>query len=193
MTPLSHAYRRVALLGFMGAGKTTVGRLLAPILGWRFLDTDEILVERHGASIASLFERFGEPRFREWEAEVVASALAQDEAVIALGGGAVEHAGTREVLFGDAGTLTVFLETPLPVALTRCAGEPGPPVRPVLADAERLHARFTSRLPLYRSSRLAILTEKRTPAELAGGIAEAARLSTRRTNGSAAVSSPDAV
>ncbi len=157
----------------MGAGKTTVGRLLAPMLGWRFLDTDAMLVERHGASIALLFEQHGEARFREWEASVVASALSEEQVVIALGGGAVEHAATRALLFGDAGTMTVFLETPLPVALARCAAEPGAASRPVLADAERLHTRFTGRLPLYRSSRLALVTENRTPAALARALAEA--------------------
>ncbi len=154
----------------MGAGKTTVGRLLAPMLGWRFLDTDEMLVERHGASIAELFERFGEARFREWEAEVVASALAQDEAVIALGGGAVEHAGTRELLFGDAGTLTVYLQVPLAVALERCEADDGGAVRPVLADGSRLEQRHAIRLPSYRQAQLILFPEIEQPTQLAGKI-----------------------
>ncbi len=157
----------------MGAGKTTVGRLLAPMLGWRFLDTDAVLVERHGTSIASLFEQFGEARFREWEASVVASALAEEQVVVALGGGSVEHFESRKLLVEDSTTLTVFLEVPLTMALQRCASEPGASVRPVLADAECLRSRYAARLPLYRSACLALATENITPAALARAVAEA--------------------
>ncbi len=158
-------------MGFMGAGKTTVGRMLAPMLGWRFLDTDEMLVERRGASIAAIFEQFGEAQFREWEAAVVASAFTEDGVVIALGGGAVEHTQTQALLGTAPSTLTIFLETPLPIALARCASELEAQVRPVLADAERLHARYAARLPLYRSGRLTLPTEAQTPAALARAIA----------------------
>ncbi len=164
-------YRRVALLGFMGAGKTTVGGLLAPMLGWRFLDSDALLVERHGCSIADLFAKHGEAQFRDWEAAVVAEALAQQQVVVALGGGAVEHPRTRALLAGEPGTLTVFLETQLPVSLARCASEPGAALRPVLADVEHLHNRFTTRLPLYRSAHLTLSTEAQTPSALARAIA----------------------
>ncbi len=157
----------------MGAGKTTVGRLLAPMLGWRFLDTDEILVKRHNASIASIFEEHGEPRFREWEAAVVASALQENEVVIALGGGAVEHAGTRALLAGTPETLTVFLEAPLAVAIARCTAESGAAARPVLADAARLQARHGARLPLYRSARLVLDTKAQTPEALARAVVDA--------------------
>ncbi len=157
----------------MGAGKTTVGRLLAPMLGWRFLDTDAMLIERHRASISSLFQDFGEPQFREWEAEVVAETLGQEKTVIALGGGAVEHPATQALLYSRPGTLTVFLETPLPVALARCASEPGASVRPVLAEAELLQTRYAMRLPMYRSAHLTLPTENKTPAALARAIVEA--------------------
>ena len=153
-----------------------MGRLLAPLLGWRFVDTDAVLVERYRASVASLFAEHGEPRFREWEAEVVAEALAGEQVVVALGGGAVEHPQTQPLLGSDNGTVTVFLEVPLTVALARCASEPGSAARPVLANAERLQARYRTRLPLYRSAHLALPTETQSPIALARAIAEAVEL-----------------
>ncbi len=171
--PSRAPYRRVALLGFMGAGKSTVGRLLAPMLGWRFIDTDALLVERHGASIADLFAKHGEPQFRAWEAAAVAEALALDNTVIALGGGAIEHCETQALLHSDPDTFTVFLETPLHVSLARCAAEPGASVRPVLAESERLEKRYASRMPMYRLALLTLPTEGLASETLARTIAEA--------------------
>lgn len=166
---------RVVLLGFMGAGKTTVGRLLAPLLGWRFLDMDAMLMARHGATVPMLFERFGEPRFRAWEAEAVAEALAEKDVVIALGGGALEHAGTLGRVFSDPGSFTVFLEAPLPVSLKRCGGRAGARFRPVLADPARVEQRYAERLPAYQRARLTLRTSDRTPPALARSIAGALR------------------
>ena len=97
-------YRRVVLTGFMGAGKTTVGRLLAPLLGWRFLDADHVLTERTGLLIPELFERHREVGFRALEAEVVESLLTETKIVLALGGGALEHAETRQRVTRDRGS-----------------------------------------------------------------------------------------
>ena len=157
----------------MGAGKSTVGRLLAPLLGWRFLDVDAVLTERWGASVAALFENHGEAWFREREAGATAELLAHEEAVIALGGGAVEHPGTRAVLAATPDTLIVYLEAPLALALARCAGEPGAAVRPILEDAALLERRFHTRLPLYQAAHLTVPTEGRAPAELAALIRDA--------------------
>src|SRR5579864_9418816 len=79
----------VALTGFMGAGKTTVGRALADLLKWRFVDLDSEIESRYGQSIPEIFAARGERRFRELEAEALRSVLEQPTgpAVIALGGG----------------------------------------------------------------------------------------------------------
>ncbi len=79
--------KHLALIGFMGAGKTTVGRQVAERIGRPFVDTDEEIEKRHGP-IPELFER-GEPEFRRLEEQIVAEALAGPKAVIALGGGAI--------------------------------------------------------------------------------------------------------
>ncbi|GAA4668751.1 shikimate kinase [Frondihabitans cladoniiphilus] len=90
--------RPIVLIGPMGAGKTSVGKRVAKALGRPFVDTDKLLVSRHGA-IAALFETHGEPHFRELERAAVAETLASDDvAVVSLGGGAVLDESTRALL-----------------------------------------------------------------------------------------------
>ena len=157
----------------MGAGKSTAGFLLAPLLGWRFLDVDAVIVERAGETIAALFARYGEPWFRELEAVTAAELLRERNAVIAFGGGAVEHEGTQAKLAGDTATLVVHLQTSLAVSLARCREEPGAASRPVLAEEAALEQRYAQRLPLYRAAHLTVETAARTPLEVARVIADA--------------------
>ena len=156
----------------MGAGKSTVGRLLGPLLGWRFVDADAVVAEHAGAPIAELFSRYGEPWFREREAAAIEQLLTGENLVLALGGGAVEHPGTRTLLATKPETLVVYLEAPLAISLARCAAEPGAALRPVLENTSLLENRFQTRIPLYRAAHRTIATEGRTPAELAATIRE---------------------
>ncbi len=158
---------RIVLTGFMGAGKSTLGALLAAELSWRFADVDQVLVTAEGLSIDELFDQAGEARFRELEEGVIASLLHLDHAVIALGGGALESAATRELLLHASGTHVIFLDTPLEIALTRCAQQSGAALRPVLRDQAALEARFRRRLEQYRLAHLTVSTVDRTPSLLA--------------------------
>jgi shikimate kinase len=155
---------RVVLTGFMGAGKSTVGALLAARLGWRFVDVDQELVAEHGIPIAGLFSRHGEAGFRLLEAAAFQRCVHLEQAVIALGGGALESPSTRNLLLGSPGTQVVFLETPLPVALARCAADGA--IRPVLAEAALVETRFERRLEHYRQAHHTIDTAERTPGEV---------------------------
>src|SRR3954468_3343046 len=96
MAPPVHA--PVVLVGFMGAGKSTVGRMVASRLGVGFADSDDVITERTGRSPRDIFAMEGETVFRALEREAVRDLVAGDAGVVALGGGAVEDAGTREVL-----------------------------------------------------------------------------------------------
>jgi shikimate kinase len=164
---------RIVLTGFMGAGKSTLGPVLGSQLGWRFADIDDLLVEQHGLSIAALFERDGEAAFRRMEEQAIARALGWDQTVLALGGGALESESTRERLLGSPGTRIVFLETPLEVALERCAQQTGGAVRPVLKDRAALAERFHRRLEHYRQAHHTLSTHGRTPQELAQRLLDA--------------------
>ena len=162
--------RRLVLTGFMGAGKTTVGRLLAARLGWEFLDLDAYIESRSGLSVPAIFATHGERRFRRLESSALASALSRDRLVLALGGGAPEVLTNRLLLEQTPGTSTIFLDAPFSTLFDRCttqtldpaaAPTPSAPalpeqLRPLLADRAAAEARFLVRHPIYR--RLAHLT-----------------------------------
>lgn len=143
----------------MGAGKSTVGRLLAGRLGWRFLDLDTLIEVDAADTISNLFRVHGEPGFRRLESLALVRALAQPETVLALGGGAPETLTNRLLLEQTPGTLTVFLAAPFATLLERCLAEAavlGALHRPNLQDRAAAEARFQARLQHYR--RLAHLT-----------------------------------
>jgi shikimate kinase len=138
----------------MGAGKSTIGRLLAARLNWQFLDLDAHLEARTGATIPQLFERHGEAHFRRLESTALASALGHDHTVLALGGGTPEELTNRLLLEQTPATFTIFLDAPFPTLFDRCMLQDI--ARPVLEDPAAAQLRFNKRHPLYR--RLANLT-----------------------------------
>jgi shikimate kinase len=132
----------IVLVGFMGAGKTTVGRLLAGSLGVDFADSDLVIEERAGRPIREIFASEGEASFRALEHQVIGELLDGPGIVLALGGGAVEHPATAERLKDFD---VVYLEVPYEDALARVGGDEG---RPLLAQAD-LPDRYRRRLPSY--------------------------------------------
>jgi len=170
--------RRLVLTGFMGAGKTTVGRLLAARLNWDFLDLDAYIESRAGLTVPSIFATHGERRFRRLESAALASALSRDRLVLALGGGAPEVLTNRLLLEQTPATATIFLDAPFPTLFDRCmmqaltpapaSAEPPPPgsLRPLLADPAAAEARFLLRHPIYlRLAHLTLDTASLTPDE----------------------------
>jgi len=148
--------RPVAMIGPMGAGKSSIGKKLSRRLGVGFLDADRLLVQRHGP-VAEIFARDGEPRFRELEREVVAEALAST-GVVSLGGGAVLDPLTRERLRGAS----VVLLTVTPEAVAdRLAGSS----RPLLAQGgmDAWRAIALEREPVYRSLADLVVDTSRRP------------------------------
>lgn len=117
------------LVGFMGAGKSTVGRVLAERLGVDLIDTDAEIVRRTEQSIPEIFTGLGPARFREIERDVVADVLVRHRGVVALGGGAVTTAAVREAL---AGHRVVHLRVTAESGYARVAGTD----RPLLASAD---------------------------------------------------------
>ncbi len=121
----------IILCGFMGTGKTTVGKLVAERLGWRFVDTDQVIESRDGRSIKAIFAQDGEAAFRRMEAELCAELVGWRRTVIATGGGIVLEPANRENL-ASAG-LVVCLEAPASEIVGRLSGVTD---RPLLADAD---------------------------------------------------------
>jgi shikimate kinase len=166
--------RRIVLTGFMGSGKSTVGPLIAHRLGWSFLDVDEVIESEAGITIAEIFARYGEAEFRHREKETVARLASGDRMVLALGGGAIEHTPTRELLISSPGTFLVHLEVGLNTALARCRGAEH--TRPLLADQANLEGRYQRRLPLYRSAHLSVAVDALSPEEVVDAILRASNL-----------------
>ena len=139
----------VALVGFMGAGKSAVGERLAKALALQFVDTDR-LIEAIAGPIPEIFADRGEQGFRVLEAEVVTAAItaAQERpCVLALGGGAVLSAEVRAAL--ERLTHVVWLDAPVDVLWARVAGA-GTHGRPLAADEHAFAALLEAREPLYR-------------------------------------------
>jgi shikimate kinase len=151
----------IVLIGFMGAGKTTVGRLVADKLGLPFTDTDEVIEERAGRPIPRIFAEDGEPAFRQLEHAIIAGLLAGPDAVLALGGGAAAHPLTRSALGPFP---VVYLRVGLAEAMSRVGGDSG---RPMLARTD-VPALYAERQPFYASlATVTIDTDGRPPAEVA--------------------------
>lgn len=151
----------IVLVGFMGAGKTTVGRILAGRLGLPFVDSDLAIEQRLGRPVRQVFETDGEAFFREVEHATIRDLLQGPDAVVALGGGALGDARTRAAL-GDA--TVVYLEVSFAGAVERVGGDRGRPMlhRPGL---EELHA---ERVAAYRdAASITVDTGGRTPPAVA--------------------------
>jgi shikimate kinase len=160
------------LVGFMGAGKSTVGPLVAEALGWSFLDLDAELARRLGASIADVFRTRGEQVFRDEERRLAEDTASLERHVLAAGGGAFAQPATRDAL--RMGALTVWLRCGLPAVLARI---PPDGSRPLAADRETIAALFAQRESSYREAECMVDAEQ-TPAAVARDVVEAYRVRT---------------
>lgn len=147
----------------MGAGKSTIGPLLAQVLGWKFIDIDTIIEAKAGKTVSEIFAQQGEAHFRELEALTIQDYAARRDVVVALGGGAIETESTRDLLARFGHLRMIFLNAPLDVLVARCIAQPGAAERPVLADREGLSRRMQARLPYYCAAHLTITTSGLTP------------------------------
>jgi shikimate kinase len=139
------------LAGFMGSGKTTVGTLLARQLAWRFVDLDDRIEESAGLTIPEIFERLGEPAFRQMEADQLRAALgraaeSKEGTVLALGGGTFAQPGCPEFLRA-AGVPVLWLDSPIEILLSRCMAMTG---RPLFRDEASFRSLYAQRLPSYQ-------------------------------------------
>ena len=177
------------LIGPPGAGKSTVGPLVADLLGAEFLDTDSVVEEMAGKPVSDIFVSDGEAVFRELERTAVARTVATHPGILALGGGAVMDPGTRELL---AGQRMVYLETGFAAAAHR-AGLDAP--RPLLIGNPRARRRelLAERLPVYEGlAWVTVTTDDRAPQDVADEIAATVTARIAAETGEGAGTSPEA-
>ena len=154
---------RIVLTGFMGSGKSTIGRRLAERLGWRFVDLDNLIEERDGRTVARIFAESGETAFRAMETEALLSSLRQCRIILALGGGALETLANRQALSSASKACVVLLSAGFDILYERCQQQiartavSSLPVRPLLGDREAAAARLARREPIYREAAHVIL------------------------------------
>lgn len=164
---------QVVLVGPMGVGKSTVGRLLAERLGVGYRDTDDDIVAEQGRSIAEIFVDEGEPAFRAIEKQAVHKALAEHDGVLALGGGSILDEDTRALL---AGQRVVYLSMDVEEAVKRTGLNAA---RPLLAVNPRKQWRelMEARRSLYEGIATAVVaTDDRTPEEVTQAALDALEL-----------------
>lgn len=164
------AFPGVVLIGFMGSGKSSVGRELARRFGAPFVDVDERIESAAGSPIRDLFAREGEPAFREREKAALREALSVKGCVIATGGGAFSDEENRALLRSYAPV--VYLEAAVGTLLARLAGDLG---RPLLRGGDReavVRELLSRRIPGYRTADLTVRTDGRTVEEVAGKVAD---------------------
>lgn len=170
-TQAAAGLERLVLIGFMGAGKSTVGRLLAASLDWTFVDLDEEIARREGRPVYEIIRSSGLRHFRRIESESGKAAIRMVRAVIAVGGGWPAQPGHMDLL--DRSTVSVWLRVSPQTALARVAGSDVP--RPLLeapdpaAVAKELMSRRRSH---YRRGHIRIDTDDRTPDEIVRAILE---------------------
>ena len=158
----------ITLTGFMGSGKTTVGKVLADFLGCPFMDLDDLIVKKAGKSIPEIFAQDGEPAFRQLEARLLRQTVekyTENTVVLALGGGAVTAPASASLLREK--TVCIYLRATLETLLARLEGETAG--RP-LADAS-LAERLASREPIYeKTAHVIVDTDGLSPDEVADEI-----------------------
>jgi len=150
--------RAVFLVGFMGAGKTSVGRVLAARLGWRFIDLDDRIEAREGRTIGEIFEESGEAAFRKVESaelRALMDDLDRTPKVAALGGGAFVQP-ENAALLRESAAPTVFLDASVDILTERCGPAVG--ARPLFRDRKSFRALHDARRPAYLGATLRVDT-----------------------------------
>ncbi|MGE3420348.1 MAG: shikimate kinase AroK [Bradyrhizobium sp.] len=165
-------HTRIFLVGPMGAGKTTIGRRLAKSLKRRFIDCDQELERRTGATISLIFDIEGEAGFRQREKRLIDELTQVNDVVLATGGGAVLDPDNRKSL--STRGFTVFLHAGLDELLARTRNDVNRPLLKTEDRATRLQGIVAEREPLYREvSRLTIDTSAHSIGDIVNRIREA--------------------
>jgi shikimate kinase len=142
---------KIYLVGFMGAGKTTVARALGRRLGWRMEDIDERIEARERRSVAAIFAQHGEPYFRQQERQVLSDLLPERHLVIATGGGTFAEPDNRALMLADGAV--AWLDVPLALVLERV---PADGRRPLAADRTQMEQLYARRRLSYAEAHIRI-------------------------------------
>ncbi len=158
----NHRQKLIYLVGFMGAGKSSVGTILAQQMGWPFVDLDTVIEAGQGATIRQIFEEAGEPFFRQLEHSALVEVARKAPAVIALGGGTFVQRSNFDFICQTRGG-TIWLDCPIEELWQRCSTMDN---RPLFRDRESFFNLYKQRLPYYRQAEFRIATGGRSPEDI---------------------------
>lgn len=168
MTPERKKFKNIFLVGFMGAGKTTVGRILARKLGWRYCDADKVIETVAGKTVSEIFSSHGELHFRDLESETLYSLAGKTKQVIATGGGAVMREENMQAM--KRGGVVIYLKAPMSVIWERVRHSKTRPLLNVDNPLEAANELLRERAPSYETADITIDTGNLTPEEAASEI-----------------------
>jgi shikimate kinase len=170
---MNAAHVNLYLVGFMGTGKTTVGRTVAHKLGFHVLDSDHEIERRQGKTIPDIFAQLGEAAFRAMEREFIEHGHPAEGTVVACGGGLVVQPGMLELLKGRG--VVVCLHASIETILARTARQRNRPLLEVENPEQRVRTLYAEREPIYRQSGTVILTDSRPLHEIVAHVMRAWR------------------
>ncbi|WP_438479586.1 shikimate kinase [Oleiharenicola lentus] len=162
------------LVGFMGTGKSTVGRLLAKQMGWQFLDSDHEIERVQGKAVSKIFAEDGEPKFRAMEREFIENGHPLSGCVVSCGGGLVVQPGMLELLRGRG--VVICMHAPIETVLQRTMHTHHRPLFEVEDREKRVRELYAQREELYRRTGTLILTDKRPLREIAAHVLRVYRM-----------------
>lgn len=154
----------LVLVGFMGTGKTTLGRALARKLNYRFVDTDHLIEERNGKSIPQIFEQEGEAAFRQYERQAVEEWVPRSGCVVSCGGGLIMAPGMLDKV-KELGVLVCLFASPETI-LSRVGRNDQRPLLRGEGALERIQKLLEERLPVYLKAGTGVLTDNRSEADI---------------------------
>lgn len=146
--------KTIVLVGIMGAGKTTVGKILADRIGIQFVDADQEIERAAGCTITDIFEKYGEAEFRKGEERVISRILAGEPCVLATGGGAFMSQATRLLIKKTA--TSVWLRVSFEVLAKRLEKRSGRPLLQTVDPQQTLRVLINKRYPIYNSADLIV-------------------------------------
>ncbi len=162
--------KNIVLTGFMGTGKTEVGRELARLMGRVLIDVDSEIEKAQEMSINQIFDRFGEEKFRELETDMIRKVTRAENAIISTGGGAVLRRENVDAL--RKGGILVCLTASPETILSRVRDSDERPLLRVANPIERIKELLRTRMPYYEKADIIVDTDRKTPRQIAEEILE---------------------
>jgi shikimate kinase len=163
--------KKIALIGMMGSGKTTIATLLAKEIDFEFIDSDKIFEDENNIKIKDYFEKFTEKSFRQKETQILKNIIKKDNIVISTGGGIILEKENREILFNSE-ILTIYLKTTPETIYQRIKNNKSRPLLLVDEPKKEIEKIIKNREEFYNLANITITTDNKTPKEITQELTE---------------------